>query len=137
MDAVIDTNALVYDYVEDSEFHKEAAEALDRAEGWAVPSVVIEEFVFVMKRARLDDAILQHKIGELLDDRRVVFVPVGAKDVKDAVRLLSSEKGSLSRLNDKLVLSVARRKKMPLLTFDKGLQAQCKRFGVKVMPDLL
>jgi rRNA-processing protein FCF1 len=47
---------------------------------------------------------------------------------------LSSEKASLSRFNDKLVLSIATRKKIPLLTFDKELQGQAKRFGVKVMP---
>ena len=134
MEAVIDTNALVYDYVEDSQFHEEAREALDGTDGWVVPSVVLEEFVFVMMKANVDDGLVKSKVGELLNDRRVTFAPVGTADVKSAIRFLSSEKASLSRFNDNLVLSIASRKKMPLVTFDKELQAQAKRFGVKVVP---
>ena len=134
MEAVIDTNALVYDYVEDSQFHKEAREVLDSTDGWVVPSVVLEEFVFVMIKARVDEGLVKGKIDELLNDRRITFAPVGAADVKSAIRFLSAEKASLSMFNDKLVLSVASRKKLPLITFDKGLQGQSKRFGVKFIP---
>jgi len=44
MKAVIDTNILIYDLVEDSEFHKEAGELLDSLEEWLIPSLVIHEF---------------------------------------------------------------------------------------------
>jgi predicted nucleic acid-binding protein len=134
LEAVIDTNALVYDYVEDSRFHQEAREAFDGADGWVVPSVVLEEFVFVMMRAKVDDGLVRGKIDELLNDRRTAFAPVGAADVKSALRFLSSENASLSRFNGKLVLSIASRKKIPLMTFDKEMQGQSKRFGVKVVP---
>jgi predicted nucleic acid-binding protein len=134
LEAVIDANALVYDYVEDSRFHQEAREALDGADGWVVPSVVLEEFVFVMMRAKVDDGLVRGKIDELLNDRRTAFAPVGAADVKSSLRFLSSENASSSRFNDELVLSIASRKKIPLMTFDKELQGQSKRFGVKVVP---
>jgi len=134
MEAVIDTNALVYDYVEDSQFHKEASEALEKLDRWLVPSVVLEEFVFVMKKARLEDGLLRHKVEELLRDRKTIFTPLRAVDVTGAMRLLSSEKKSLLKFNDKVILAVASRRKAPLLTFDTELRAQSKRFGAKVMP---
>ena len=134
MEAVIDTNALVYDYVEDSQLHAEAQEVLDSTDGWVVPSVVLEEFVFVMMKANVESGLVKERVDELLNDRRTTFAPVGAADVKSALRLLSSEKASLSGFNDKLVLSIASRKKIPLVTFDRELQGQSKRFGVKVIP---
>ena len=134
MEAVIDTNALVYDYVENSDLHAEASKWLDSLDGWLVPSVVIEEFVFVMKKAGVADGLLQKKVGETLADGRTRFVPVSAGDVKSAVSLLASEKASFMRFNDKLVLSVARRTRAPLLTFDRALRAQCDGLGVRTVP---
>ena len=46
MKAVIDTNILIYDLVEDSELHKEAEELLDSLEEWLIPSLVIHEFTW-------------------------------------------------------------------------------------------
>ncbi len=124
---------MVYDYVDDSRFHAEAYDELERLDGWLIPSVVLEEFVFAMKNAKLNDAPLKRKVDELLSDRRTLFTPVEARDVRSAVTLLSSEKASFLRFNDKLVLSVARRRKSPLLTFDKQLQAESRRAGVRLL----
>jgi predicted nucleic acid-binding protein len=134
MEAVIDTNALVYDYVEDSHFHHEAREALDGLDRWIVPSVVLEEFVFVMKKAELEDRLLKGKINELLKDGRIIFEPLSAADVKNAIELISSEKTSFLRFNDKLILSVVSRRNAPLLTFDKELGEQCRRLGARFIP---
>lgn len=134
MEAVVDTNALVYDYVEDSQFHDEATGALDGLDRWLIPSVVLEEFVFVMKKAGLEDKLLGRKLGELLKDGRTLLAPMDRTTLEGAIGLLSAEKTSFIRFNDKLVLSVAKRRKAPLLTFDRELKAQSRNFGVKVIP---
>jgi len=99
-------------------------EALDRLDSWLVPTVVLEEFVLVMKKAGLDDSRLGRKLGELLDDKHVQLTSPLLADVKKAVSILGSEKASFIRFNDKLVLSIASRRRLPLLTFDKELKAQ-------------
>lgn len=134
MEAVIDTNALVYDYVENSEFHVEARKALDGLDRMVVPTVVLEEFVFVMKRAGLEDSRLGHKVVELLEDRRIETFPILARDIKNAASILLSERATFFRFNDKLVLSAARRRRLPLLTFDRELKSESKRVGVRVLP---
>jgi hypothetical protein len=72
--AVIDTNVLIYDYVEDSERHKEAEEILDSLEKWIIPTIVIHEVIWFLKGigldSRLDDVIayIQHQKAEIVCD---------------------------------------------------------------------
>jgi len=49
MRAAIDTNVLIYDLVEDSEFHKEAEELLDSLEEWLITSIVVHELVWFLR----------------------------------------------------------------------------------------
>jgi hypothetical protein len=55
MRAVIDTSVLIYDLVEDSEFHKEAEELLDSLEEWLIPSIVVHEFVWFLRANGIDN----------------------------------------------------------------------------------
>jgi len=52
--AVIDTNVLVYDTIEDSNFHEEVRDKLYKLEKWIIPSVVLEEFALVSFNAVKD-----------------------------------------------------------------------------------
>jgi predicted nucleic acid-binding protein len=134
MEAVIDTNALVYDYVEDSQLHGQARDTLDALDRWIVPTVVLEEFIFVMTNAKLEDRLLKGKIDELLKDSRITLEPLSVVDARNAVRFVSSEKTSFFRFNDKLILSVAGKRKASLLTFDGELREECRRLGAKGIP---
>ena len=49
MKALIDTNVLVYDTFEDSIYHAEAKKLLDSLDRWIIPSIVIHEYVWVMR----------------------------------------------------------------------------------------
>lgn len=40
VEAVIDTNALIYDTIEDSAYHKDAEEKLSSMSKWVIPTVV-------------------------------------------------------------------------------------------------
>ncbi len=52
--AVIDTNVIIYDYVEDSELHGRAEEILDSLDKWVIPAVVFYEFVWFLKGMGLE-----------------------------------------------------------------------------------
>lgn len=49
MKAVIDTNVLIYDTLEDSVFHEEARGLLERLEEWLIPLIVVYEYIWFMK----------------------------------------------------------------------------------------
>jgi len=58
---------------------------------------------------------------------------VTRQDVAWSVSRLSEEGLSLARYNDKVILSVAKRMGLPLLSFDRRLLAQAARAGVAVI----
>ena len=53
MRVVIDTNVLVYDTFEDSLYHLEAKNILDSLEKWIIPTIVIHEYVWVLKSLKI------------------------------------------------------------------------------------
>jgi len=56
-ECVIDTNALVYDTIEDSEHHETARAIIDNLDICIIPSVVLEEFIFTLAKLGLDNKI--------------------------------------------------------------------------------
>jgi len=45
MKAIIDTNVIIYDYIEDSEHHKEAEAILDSLDKWVTPVIVTHKTI--------------------------------------------------------------------------------------------
>jgi predicted nucleic acid-binding protein len=130
VDCIIDTNVLVYDTIEDSEFHSQAAETLGTLDRWLVPSVVMEEFVSVMTKLGARREFIDRKLSELLESGEVEFVAIEPEDLRAAAALISGERISFRKFNDKLVLSTANRMKAALYTFDKDLDRQRKNLGI-------
>jgi len=131
VEAVIDTNVLVGDYLEDSKFHVPAKKTLDDLDRWLVPSVVLVEFVYTLRQLGVSDHLVGKKVSEILDDEKMNVVSIGASEVRDAIHIIDSEGASLGRFNDKLILSVAKRRGKRLATFDRGLRSQCRAAKVK------
>jgi len=130
MRAVIDTNVLIYDLVEDSEFHKEAEELLDSLEEWLIPSIVVHEFVWFLRANGIDNVehvrsyVTNEKAKVLCDDYNVIG---------RALEILLKERLSLSRYNDVVILSHAIESGSPLATKDKALKGLARRHGVEVI----
>jgi predicted nucleic acid-binding protein len=133
-EAVVDTNVLVYDTLEDSVFHEKAASILDALGKSLLPSVVIEEFLLVLEQLRVDWELVGRKLEEILSWGELV--PVVREDFEFSLSMVREEKISFRRFNDKLILSVAMRRKLPLLTFDAELRKEGMRHGVRVFPEL-
>ncbi len=131
MECVIDTNALVYEMIEDSEHHAEAVSTFNKIEHRVIPSVVIEELVHVLKQLDVKEEIIRKKLEEILSDEGTEIAPVTAANIEGAANLIASHSVSFRRFNDKLVLSVARTGGLPLFTFDKDLLSQCRKENIK------
>ncbi|WP_338602965.1 PIN domain-containing protein [Sulfolobus tengchongensis] len=132
MKAVIDTNVLIFDYVENSEFHKEAEELLDYLEGWVIPAIVIHEFIWFLKRENLDSHI--DDVKAYIRNEKSEIVGETPEIILDAISILQQRKLSLSHYNDLIILSHAVKNNLPLATFDEGLKSECKRLKVKTLP---
>ena len=127
-ECVIDTNVLVYDTIEDSEHHETASAIIDNLDICIIPSVVLEEFIFTLAKLGLDNKIIYGKVLDLLETFE--YLPIEKEDIINALNMIEKEKVSFKKFNDKLILCIAERRKAKLLTFDKELQKEQKRYKV-------
>ncbi len=133
MECIVDTNVLVYETFEDSEFHEEVVKKLSEMELIYVPGVVILELTIILKRLKYDSSIILDKIREIFNRNRYVVLDIYVDDIIFAIDILSRHGKNVSSLNDKIVLSVAKRLGKPIYTYDKDLKRQCKRLGVPII----
>jgi len=134
-EAVIDTNVLVYDTFEDSLYHEAATSLLDRLDRWLVPLVVVYEYVWVLKGLNISPADAREKLLEYLLGEKCTIVKEGADEIQWAISTIAEEGLSLSRFNDKVLLSVAMRRNALLATFDVKLRRQATKLGLRVVPE--
>jgi Predicted nucleic acid-binding protein, contains PIN domain len=127
-ECVIDTNVLVYDTIEDSEHHETASAIIDNLDICIIPSVVLEEFIFTLAKLGLDNKIIYEKVIDLLETFE--YLPIEKEDIINALNMIEKEKVSFKKFNDKLILCIAERRKAKLLTFDKELQKEQKRYKI-------
>ncbi len=131
MECVIDTNVLVDYIILESELHEKARLNLEKVDKGLVPSVVVEELAHVLNNFKLSKNTINEKIGEVLDSYEVVGI--SEKEINNARQIiLNEQQTTFKKFNDKLILSIAKEKDLPLLTFDGGLISECKTHGVKL-----
>ncbi|QGA54049.1 PIN domain-containing protein [Sulfolobus sp. E5-1-F] len=129
--AVIDTNIIIYDYIEDSEYHKRAEELLDSLDKWIIPVTVVHELVWFLKGMKLED-----KIDDLLAyirNEKAEVVCDCADNVRSAIEIVKEEKLPLADYKDIVILSHAIRERLPLITFDRKLSKIAERYGVTII----
>ena len=131
MECVIDTNVLVEYIIKGSDLHEKAKEYLEKIDNGILPSVVIEELAYVLNRLGLDKETIDGEIEEVLTSYEVLGI--GEEEITQAREIIMREKHTtFKRFNDKLILSFAKKKDLPLLTFDGDLKNECKAFGVGI-----
>ncbi len=131
MECVIDTNVLVYEMVENSDFHEKAEELFDSMNRCIIPTTVIEEFVRVLGNMDVKEVIIYERLEELLNTTKIEIIPISHSNMSEATKSILKHKLSFRRFNDELILSVAKSEKMPLFTFDRKLISRCNDEGVK------
>ena len=133
MKAIIDTNVLVFDTFEDSEFHREASSGLDSLDGWSLPSMVFHELSWFFRGQEIAVSKANAKVKEFLTNEKTSFVPCSADDVMFA----SSKMKSHREYNDLVILSAAGRLGLPLYSFDEDIKGNAKRRGIKLFQGYL
>lgn len=124
---ILDTNILIYDTFEDTTHHKEAKALLDSLSEWNVPSVVIIEFIAFLNKLRLKKEDIVYKLSELISNPRFNLVEIEKEDLLVALKIIKDEKLSPLRLNDKIILSISKRRGENLITFDKELKREFEK----------
>ena len=133
MEAIIDTNILVYETIEDSMYHKEVVEKLKDLESLYIPTNILIEFILVMKKLKLENQIIMRKILEILEDPSTSLINIAKMDFKESLRIIIRENRDMKEINDKIILALAKRKNLPIYTYDRQLKQQARKYGVKVL----
>ena len=133
MEAIIDTNILIYETIEDSMYHKEVVEKLKDLESLYIPTNILIEFILVMKKLKLENQIIMRKILEILEDPSITLINIAKMDFKESLRIIIRENRDMKEINDKIILALAKRKNLPIYTYDRQLKQQARKYGVKVL----
>ena len=136
MHGVIDTNVLIYDTFEDTEFHKRAEEILESLDRWYVPAIVVQEYVWFFKNNGFPAREALEALRGYREDPRFRGLSEDPELIESALNFVVREKLSLSRFNDAVIFLHAL-EKGTLVTFDVKLRNLAKRKGVVVLPEEL
>ena len=136
MHGVIDTNVLIYDTFEDTEFHSDAENVLDSLDRWYVPAIVTQEYVWFFKNNGFSAKDALESLRGYTEDPRFRGLSENPKIIENALNLLVEERISLSLFNDVVVLLHAL-ERGTLVTFDRKLRSLAERKGIKVLPENL
>lgn len=129
MPAVLDTNVLIYDTLEDSSRNAEARKMLDSLDKWYIPAIVIHEFVWFMRGEEVELSLTREKIIEYATHEKAEVIPDGTDEILFAIERVKSYRD----YNDYMILAAASKIRAPLFTFDRRLREVASRLGVKVV----
>jgi|ECHhosMinimDraft_1075155.scaffolds.fasta_scaffold11090_2 predicted nucleic acid-binding protein len=124
-----DTNVLVYSTFEDSDKHEEAMRLLSQGDV-VIPRIVVYEFIWVLAKLTNDLDLVRRKVEELRDFH---IVTEELEDMIEGVKILNDDRRTFRMINDYVILALAKRLKLKLMTYDEGLRKVAKRHGVEVL----
>lgn len=133
-EAVIDTNVLVHAVAEDSPRHGEARSLLARLKRWVLPTIVLYELVWVLRKLGVGPQEVRRVVEGILGNPRAVVVPDDGGYARKALRALLEEGRGLAHFNDKVVAAVAMSMGISLATYDEGLRREVLRWGLPTLP---
>ncbi len=135
MKLLLDTNVLIYDTVEDSEYHDIATEIIDKAIQIFIPSIVVHEYIWIMLRLlQLSTSLIAIKLRDYLEDPRTVNILESMDILLKSLKMLEEDKQSIREINDYIILSTAHIYNLVLATFDKKLRNIAISRNTKVVP---
>jgi predicted nucleic acid-binding protein len=135
MKLLLDTNVLIYDTIEDSEYHNIASEIIDKAVQIFIPSTVIHEYLWIMlKLLQIPLNIIEVKLRDYLEDPKTVYILEDVDILINALNMLIEDKQDVKEINNYIILSTARKYNLILATFDKRLKKIAINRDVKVIP---
>ena len=133
MTVLIDTDVLVYDTIENSNYHNSANELINASEYSIINSLSIIELGFVLPRYGIDNQGVQIKINELLHGDYFSVSWISGKMIEKVSAFMVENKLSFRDFNDWIIAYDSYSRNIPLATFDKILQKKCKKLGIQVI----
>ena len=133
MTVLVDTNVLVYDTIENSQYHDRAGELIDNSEDPIINSLSIVELGFVLPRYGIDNENVRMKIYELLHSDYFTVSWLSEKMMEKISSFMVENNLSFRDFNDWIIAYDAFSRNVPLATFDKILQKKCKKLGIQVI----
>jgi len=134
MKLLLDTNVLVYDTVEDSEYHDEAVKIIDSAGEILIPPIVVHEYIWVMLKFSVDPDVIIIKIREYLEDMRAKYLHESLRILDHAFKMLKEDNASTKSVNDYIILSLALNNRIDIASFDRGLKTIASKRGINIVP---
>ncbi|MHB1493702.1 MAG: PIN domain-containing protein [Thermoplasmataceae archaeon] len=133
MEALVDTNVLVYDTIENSPFHTKASRLIDELSDPIISSITLVEMGFVLSRYGLETDKVRKKLNELLDEEWFSISWPSNKFISDVTTFIVEKKLSFREFNDWIIAYEAGMRKIPLATFDKDLIKRCNKVGIETL----
>jgi len=133
-EAVIDTNVFVHAIAEDSPQHQESRKLLAGLKRWVVPTIVVYELVWVLKRVGVSSEKVVYVVESILRNPRTVVLADFGDYARWALRAVCEEKISLAHFNDKVIIAAAVKTGASLATYDDELRREAMRKGLRVLP---
>ncbi|AAY81326.1 PIN domain-containing protein [Sulfolobus acidocaldarius] len=126
--AIVDTNVLIFDFIEDSQYHDVSRKLLNSLDRMLILPNILVEFILVSRRLKIRDEDIRSKVDEIL--KNSILVGVKKEDIKEAISL------SLKEINDAIIVSVAKRLNLPIISLDRDVKELGKIAGVIVVDRL-
>ncbi|BDC18671.1 PIN domain nuclease [Acidianus sp. HS-5] len=123
--AIVDTNVLIYDLLENSEFHEISRKLLDNLDRMLILPNIIVEFILVSKRLKIPKDTIISKVKEILDNS--IIIHILKSDITTAITL------NINEINDSLLVAVAKRLNLSVISFDKDVEKLGEKLGEKVI----
>ena len=129
---VLDTNILIALVLKDHIFHEEVRRKLNTASiEVCIPFHTLNEYVLVSKKLKLDDDFIRETIESFRESFYIVDT-----FLEDFFRVLELSKKyniPLSEINDLILISIAKRLKAKLFTYDKELKKIAEKEGISLL----
>ncbi|MBI3858703.1 MAG: PIN domain-containing protein [Thaumarchaeota archaeon] len=129
-ESVVDTSVLVDAIVAEALKHSRAREQLSGLSRMVVPSIVLYELVWVLKRLGVKAEEVRSAVETIANDPNVTIFPDDGRLAVRAISRVVAEGTSLMNFDDKVVLETALKTGLPLLTYDVELVRESERAGV-------
>lgn len=92
--------------------------------------------MWVLKSLKISPKDVLYKVEEYLQHHKATLIAEIEGTITSALSLIVKENLSLSRYNDKVILSFALERGLNLATFDEKLRKQAVAVGLNAIPDL-
>ncbi len=132
MEAVIDTNVLIYEFIEDSEYHGTASKVLNKIDNIIIPEIVINEFIYVSSKIGVPFDTIKNKIIEIYNSSQLDVIEIKNDYIIDIINS-SNNIYEFKNFNDVIISFTSKIRNIQLFTFYINLQKYCNKHKIKLL----